>query len=171
MGPFIIWTFSSALNCLSLKPSNPDNFSPHPLLPSSVTECVVTSKNPHGCVSSASAGVTLPCSPLDTEIKVRCPRSLHEWFCGCCVTELWVCLGRVSPAHPWRCQCWALLEVIPGGAGVSTFAEGFVGQCSICGVPSGNSADNPFLPTSLAAWITWIIDFPSWQTKQILCLD
>lgn len=41
---------------------------------------------------------------------------------------------------------------------------------SICGVPSGNSADSPFLPASLAAWITWIIDFSSWQTRQILCL-
>lgn len=57
------------------------------------------------------------------------------------------------------------------GVGVGTFAEGFVGQCGICGVLSGNSADNPFLPTSLAVWITWIIDFPSWQTEQILCLD
>lgn len=45
----------------------------------------------------------------------------------------------------------SLLEAIPTGAGVSAFAQGSVGQCSICGVPSGNSADNPFLPTSLAA--------------------
>lgn len=53
------------------------------------------------------------------EIRVgwRCTHSLPEWFCGClCLMELWVCQGRVSCAHPWRCQRWARLEVTPDGA-------------------------------------------------------
>lgn len=50
-------------------------------------------------------------------VKWRCPHSLPEWFCGClCLMELWVCQGRVFRAHPWRCQRWARLEVVPNGA-------------------------------------------------------
>lgn len=52
--------------------------------------------------------------------------------------------GDVRDGHGWKSP---LMEP---GVGVGTFAEGFVGQCGICGVLSGNSADNPFLPTSLA---------------------
>lgn len=52
--------------------------------------------------------------------------------------------GDVRDGHGWKSP---LMEP---GVGVGTFAEGFVGQCGLCGVLSGNSADNPFLPTSLA---------------------
>lgn len=63
----------------------------------------------------------------------------------------------MARSHLWRSLDWGSVN---GAAG---FANRFMGQCGICGVPLGNSADDPFLATNLAAWIT---DFPGWETKQ-----